>query len=155
MEEINYKNVDAIKAKISEKFGPFGKQFTVTQEIINQFADLTDDHSWIHVDVEKCKQMSPFGGPIAHGFLTLVLLPRLTAPEPEFKIVGFNTIVNYGSDKLRFPGPVPAGSKIHMCTRIANVEAKPKGTAVTMETAVHVVGQDRPAVIYQMIMLYM
>ncbi len=155
MQEIDFKDIDAIQAKVSDEFGPFGKEFEVTQEVINQFADLTGDHNWIHVDVEKCKELSPFGGPIAHGFLTLVLLPQLPTPEPDFRIVGFGNIVNYGSDKLRFPGPVPAGSKIHMRSRLAGVEAKPKGTMLTMESVVHVVGQERPAVVYQMIILYM
>ena len=153
MEEVDLKDIDGLKARISDEYGPFGKQFEVSQETINQFADLTGDHQWIHVDVEKCKEMSPFGGPIAHGFLTLVLMPQLGV-DPEFIITGAANVVNYGSNKLRFTGPVPAGSKIHMRQRLSNVEAKPKGTLVTMEMAIHVVGEERPACVYEMIILY-
>jgi len=154
MQEINFKNIDELASKVSEDFGPWGAEVEVTQELVNEFADLTGDHQWIHVDVEKCKQMSPFGGPIAHGFLVLALMPKLALPETDYEIVGYRNIVNYGSDKLRFTGIVPVGSKLRMRGRLAAVEARPKGTAITMEMAIHVVGQDRPSVVYQMIMLY-
>lgn len=154
MQEINFKDINALESKVSEDFGAWGAEIEVTQQLINDFADLTGDHQWIHVDVEKCAEMSPFGGPIAHGFLVLVLMPKLTLPKGDYEIVGYRNIVNYGSDKLRFTGAVPAGSELRMRGRIAAVEARPKGTAVTMEMAIHVVGQDRPSVVYQMIMLY-
>src|SRR5512144_1226846 len=84
----------------------------VTQEQIDRFADATGDHQWIHVDVERAKKESPFKGPIAHGFLTLSLLPAMKR-EPEWKLTGFGNATNYGANKLRFVSPVPAGSKIH------------------------------------------
>ena len=77
METIRFDDIDALNALASEEFGEFGDAVEVTQEMINGFADLTGDHQWIHVDVERCKRESPFGGPIAHGFLTLSLVPRL------------------------------------------------------------------------------
>ncbi len=155
MKQYKFDDIDALQEIVSEEWGGWSNEFEVTQEVINQFADLTGDHTFLHVDIEAAAK-GPFGTTIAHGFLTLVLMPQLKAPA-TYEITGFNTIVNYGSNKLRFTGMVPSGSKIHMRTRITNVEksAKGTGTQVTMEAAIHVVGQERPAVIYQMIMLYM
>jgi acyl dehydratase len=121
--------------------------------MINKFAELTGDHQWIHVDVERCRKESPFKTTIAHGFLTLSLLPTLRAGS-NFRIVGFGNATNYGADKLRFVSPVPAGSKVHARSRLVAAEAKPKGTQVTQELAVHVVGSDRPALLYTMLVLY-
>jgi hypothetical protein len=156
MEEIRFDDVAKLQTKVTEEWGDFGGTFTVSQEIINQFADLTGDHNWIHVDVEKSKELSPFGGPIAHGFLTLSLMPQLGGgnTKQDYQVTGFHNVVNYGSDKLRFTGPVPSGSEIHMRSRLVGVEAKPKGTQVTSELAIHVVGNERPAIVYQMIILY-
>jgi acyl dehydratase len=125
----------------------------VTQDMIQRFAELTGDHQWIHVDVERCKRESPFGGPIAHGFLTLSLLPKLRA-RTDYAIVGHGNAVNYGADKLRFLAPVPAGAKLHARSRLTSVEAKPKGTMIKQEIEVGIVGQQVPAIIYEMIVLY-
>ncbi len=157
MEKIRFDDIDAIRAKISQEFGPFGGSLEVSQEMINQFAELTGDKQWIHIDVARCKQESPFGTPIAHGFLTLSLLPKIGASsevEPEWTLVGQGNVVNYGSDKVRFLSPVPAGSKLHSRSRLAAVEAIPKGTRILNEIVVHVVGSDRPALLYHMILLY-
>ena len=155
MQEIRFDDIDALRAKVSETFGAWGNEVEVTQDMINKFADLTGDHQWIHVDVERCKRESPFGGPVAHGFLTLSLLPRMTAKGTDgYAIVGQGNVVNYGSDKLRLISPVPAGAKIHSRSRLAAVEAAPKGTRVVRETAIHVVGQEKPALLYAMILLY-
>jgi acyl dehydratase len=153
MEQIRFDDIEKLKTKISDQFGPWGPEMQVTQAMINQFAELTGDHQWIHVDVERCKKESPFGGPIAHGFLTLSLLPTLRAGS-DYQIVGFGNATNYGADKLRFTGPVPAGSKLHARSRLVAVDPKPKGTQVTTEIAVHVVGNDRPCLIYLMLVLY-
>jgi acyl dehydratase len=157
MEKIPFDDIEALRAKVNDEYGPFGGELEVTQQMIDDFADLTGDHQWIHVDVERCAKESPFGGPIAHGFLTLSLLPALSARsdrEAEYAIVGAGNLVNYGSDKLRFLSPVPAGAKIASRSRLAGVEAVPKGTRVEREVAVHVVGSDRPALLYSMITLY-
>src|SRR3954470_6095507 len=82
----------------------------ITQEQVNQFADATGDHQWIHVDPERAARESPFGGPVAHGYLTLSLLPSLMPQIVE--ITGFRMGVNYGTDKVRFPAPVPVGSRV-------------------------------------------
>jgi acyl dehydratase len=154
MEEIRFDDIEALTGRISEEFGHWGREVEITQEMIDRFADVTGDHQWIHVDVERAKRDSPFGGPIAHGFLTLSLLPGHLRPAATFAIVGFGNATNYGADKLRFVSPVPAGSKAHARSRLLAVEAKPKGTQVKTEVAVHVVGQERPALLYAMITLY-
>ena len=153
MQEIRFDDIAALNAKASDEFGPWGESIEVTQEMIDKFADLTGDHQWIHVDVERAKKESPFGGTIAHGFLTLSLLPRLRSGA-DYKIVGYGNATNYGADKLRFISPVPAGSKVHAHGRLVAAEAKSKGTQITQEIAVHVVGSERPALLYTMLILY-
>ncbi len=154
MEEIRFDDVEAQQKYVSDEFGEFGDAIEVTQEMVNQFADVTGDHQWIHIDVERCKKESPFGGPIVHGFFTLSLMPKLAASLPaKYKTVGVKNGVNYGSDKLRFLSPVPVGSKVHARSRLVSVEAGKKGVRVEQEAAIHVVGNERPAVLYNMITL--
>ena len=121
----------------------------ITQERINTFADATGDHQWIHVDVEKAKD-GPFGAPIAHGYLTASLanlfLPQLLTVE--------NTSmgVNYGCDKIRFPSPVPVGSKIRGTGRITSVdETKDGGFQAKVTITIQIEGNDRPACIIETI----
>ena len=153
MEEIRFDDIDGLRRKITDAFGAWGPEVQVSQEMIDRFADLTGDHQWIHVDVERAKRESPFKGTIAHGFLVLSLLPVLRAGA-DYRIVGFGNATNYGADKLRFASPVPAGTAVHARSRLVAVEPKPKGTQVTQEIAVHVVGNDRPAILYTMLVLY-
>jgi acyl dehydratase len=153
MQEIRFDDVEGLRSKVSEQWGPWGPELEVTQEMIDKFADLTGDHQWIHVDVERAKRESPFKGTIAHGFLTLSLLPVLRTGA-DFKVTGYGNATNYGADKLRFVSPVRAGAKIHARSRLIGVEGKPKGTQVTNEIAVHVVGDERPALLYTMLVLY-
>jgi len=153
MQEIRFDDIDALRARVSDEFGPFGGPIEVTQDMINRFADLTGDRQWIHIDVERAKRESPFRQTIAHGFLTLSLLPALRTPL-DYRIVGYGNATNYGADKLRFISPVPAGSAVHARSRLVDIQAKPKGTQVTTEIAVHVVGQERPALLYTMLVLY-
>ncbi len=153
MENIRFDDIDKLRTKISDTFGGFGPEIQVTQEMINKFADLTGDHQWIHVDVERAQRESPFRQTIAHGFLTLSLLVALRA-SADFQLVGYGNVTNYGADKLRFVSPVPAGARVHARSRLMAVEAKPKGTQLTQEINVHVVGNDKPALIYVMLTLY-
>jgi acyl dehydratase len=155
MEKIAFDDIAGLQKHISEEYGPWGNSYEITQEKINAFAELTGDRQWIHIDVERCKKESPFGGPIVHGFLTLSLLPFLSGGgEAPLAIVGAGNVVNYGADGLRFIVPVPAGSTVHAHSRMKAVDAAKKGTRVLQETAVHVVGQEKPAIIYDMITLY-
>lgn len=155
MKQYNYQDVAALQALVSEQFGPWSAPLDVTQKLVNDFAELTGDNYWIHTDPEKCKTQSPFGTTIAHGFLTLVLLPKLRV-QPDWEVTGYNNIVNYGSNKLRFSGAVPVGSKIHARGRVKSVEKTPKGQVImTQEMQINVVGQDCPAVVYELMMMYM
>ncbi|HKJ23326.1 MAG TPA: MaoC family dehydratase [Myxococcota bacterium] len=153
MDEIRFDDIAALEAAVSDEFGEFGPPTEVTQEMIHGFAELTGDRQWIHVDVERAKRESPFGGPIAHGFLTLSLLPALRTGR-RFAVTGYASAVNYGSDGFRFLAPVPAGSSVQARSRLAAVVAKPKGTLVTTETAVHVVGNKVPSLLYKGLVLY-
>jgi acyl dehydratase len=153
METIRFDEVDRLRSKISAEFGPWSKPIAVTQEKINQFADVTGDHQWIHIDIERAKRDSPFRGPVAHGFLTLSLLPAFEI-DSGWNVTGYRNVVNYGANKLRFISPVPAGAEVHARQRVVAVDARPQGTQITQETQVQVVGQDKPAIIYEGIFLY-
>lgn len=151
---ISCKDIDAMRALVSEDFSGWSNQIEVTQALINQFAELSGDDYWIHTDPVKARAESPFGTTIAHGALVQVLVSKLKLPM-DFEITDFRNIVNYGSDRLRFATPVPAGCRIHARYRIKSVEAVKSGVQVTMEINVHGVGQDRPSVINDLVMLYM
>jgi acyl dehydratase len=153
VEEIRFDDVQKLQSKVSDAFGDWSEPITVTQDMINRFAELTGDHQWIHVDVERANRDSPFKTTIAHGFLTLSLLPAMRS-KAEWKIVGYGNATNYGANKLRFVRPVPAGAQVHAHGRLVGAEAKPKGTQVTQEINVHVVGDDTPALVYEMVVLY-
>lgn len=154
MIEIPYTDVAEIKAACGGEFGPFGPQITVTQEKIDAFAELTGDRQWIHTDVERAKKESPFGGTVAHGFLVLALVPVLIVGS-DVTITGSHGALNYGADKLRFVSPVPAGSAVHAKGRLLDAQPKGAGALVKMEVIVYVVGSDKPAMIYEMLILYM
>jgi hypothetical protein len=154
MTTIRFDDIDALNAAASQEFGEWGPELTVTQEMINQFAELTGDRQWIHVDVERARRESTFGGPVAHGFLTLSLIPHLMAGD-TVKITGQTNAANYGADKLRFVGPVPAGSRVHSRNRVVEAVARPKGTLLTTDIEIAVVGAERPALLYSMQTLYM
>jgi acyl dehydratase len=113
----------------------------VTQQDIDTFADVTGDHQWIHVDVERAKD-TPFGGTIAHGYYTLSLAPRFS--EQIFKLEGFAFGVNYGLNKVRFPAPLPVGSKVRMRMKLAKVEDVPGGAQITTELTFERDGGDKP-----------
>ncbi|WP_372574715.1 MaoC family dehydratase [Ruegeria jejuensis] len=123
----------------------------ITQEMINSFADVTGDHQWIHVDVEKATKFGPFGGPIAHGFLTLSLLAAATESSG---VVPSNAkaVLNYGSGKVRFLAPVPAGSSVQSRFKLVGVEDKGDGKQLMkMEATLQAVGSDTPAVVAELL----
>jgi acyl dehydratase len=155
MKQYRFDDIEAMQELVSDELGDWSSEVQVTQELINQFAQLTGDNYWIHTDPEKAKSQSPFGTTIAHGFLTLVLLPKMRG-TPSYEVTGYNNVLNYGSDKLRFTGPVPVGSSLHSRSRVKEVTATPKGTRMVMEQHIHAVGQDdRPVLVYEMILFYM
>jgi acyl dehydratase len=130
--------VDQIKSRIGQNIGT-SKWFEVGQQRIDDFADATEDHQFIHVDVERAKKETPFGGTIAHGFLTLSLL----AP------MGYDALgINYGLDKVRFLSPVRAGSRVRGHYKLVDVtQRSPKELLFKYEVTVEIEGQDRPALI--------
>lgn len=116
----------------------------VTQAQIDAFAMATGDHQWIHTDVERARAESPFGGPIAHGYLTIALGPALLPRLMMVEKVG--RIVNYGIDKMRLPSPVPAGGRVRLSASIKNVRNLPSGGArVSFALSFEVEGQTKPA----------
>ena len=122
----------------------------VTQERVNQFADATGDHQWIHVDVERAKAESPFGGPIAHGYLTLSMLP--TMMPAVVQVTGFKLGVNYGCNRIRFMSPVPVGSQLRAGVKIVSVEDIAGGVQTTFEVTYEVEGSAKPACVAEIIL---
>jgi acyl dehydratase len=130
---------------VGETLGP-SEWLTVTQEMIDKFADATGDHQWIHVDVERAKKELPGGKTIAHGYLTLSLLPRL-APT-LMKVEKRRRGVNYGSNRVRFTAPVPAGARIRLKQRLVKVEpVEDNGFRITSEMTMEVEANSRPAMV--------
>lgn len=154
MKQYQFDDIEAMQELISDEFGQWSEEVTINQELIDMFAELSGDDYWLHTNPEKCAKYSPFKSTIAHGFLTLVLLSKMRN-EPTHEVVGFKNMMNAGSNKLRFTGVVPVGSTIHCRSRIKSITGSPKGTTVTMEQNVHVVGEERPALVYEMMFIYM
>lgn len=144
----------ALQALVSDTFSPWSNQIVVDQGLIDAFALLSGDDYWIHTDPERARKQSPFGGTIAHGALVQILQSRMQL-NLEYEITGFSNMVNYGSDRLRFPAPVPAGSIIHSRARVKRVERVKSGTQLTLELNTHVLGSERPSVINELVILYM
>jgi acyl dehydratase len=130
---------------IGKDLGP-SDWITVDQPMIDKFAEATGDHQWIHVDVERAKREMPGGKTIAHGYLTLSLVPRLASTL--VKVSQVSRGVNYGSNKVRFTSTVPAGSRIRLTQKILKVEpVEGNGVRVTSEVKMEVEGQERPALV--------
>ena len=123
--------------------------YTVTQEQIDKFADATGDHQWIHVDVERAKREMPGGKTIAHGYLTLSLVPRLG--QTLYRVKHRSRGLNYGSNRVRFTGQVPAGSRIRLRQKIKSVEPVDGGVRITSENTIEVEGAARPALVAETI----
>jgi acyl dehydratase len=124
----------------------------IIQERVNTFADATGDHQWIHVDVERAKE-GPFGGPIAHGYLTVSLVIPMFVELLDIRDVGMG--VNYGLDKLRFPSPVKVGTRIRLLARVDEVEDVPgNGIQATFDFTVEVEGSEKPACIARALYRY-
>jgi len=122
---------------------------TITQEQVNLFADATGDHQWIHVDVERAKA-GPFGGPIAHGFLTLSLLPKLI--ESAIEIRESRMGVNYGLNKVRFTAPVPVGSRVRARAKLLSADGiDNNGYQLTWQVTIELEGSEKPACVAESI----
>lgn len=152
--KVSCKDLPAMRSLVSQEWSGWSNDYLVSQQVIDQFAALSGDDYWIHTDPVRAKAESPFGTTIAHGMLVQALASRLRMPL-DLEVVDFNNMVNYGSDRLRFATPVPSGCRIHGRCRIKAVEPVKAGVQMTMEIAIHVVGQDRPSVLNDQVILYM
>jgi acyl dehydratase len=132
--------LDEVKAHVGKELG-VSDWHLVTQEAINEFAEVTGDDQWIHVDVERAKE-TPFGGTIAHGYYTLSLAPKFS--YAMFTMEGFAFGVNYGLNRVRFPAPMPVGDKVRMRATLAAVEEIAGGAQLTTELTFEREGGDKP-----------
>ena len=141
---------EAVQAELQQQVGQetlVGDWFTIDQERINTFADATNDHQWIHVDPERARKESPFGDTVAHGFLTLSLLPGLTRAVTDGgpRYPGVKLAVNYGLDKVRFPAPVRVNARVRARQKLLEVSEVTGGLQLRNEVTVEIDGEDKPA----------
>jgi acyl dehydratase len=143
---------EEVKANVGAHLG-HSDWVEVTQDQVNRFADATGDHQWIHIDVERAKKESPFGGPIAHGYLTLSLAPALLSQIVH--VTGFAMGVNYGANKIRFPSPVPVGARVRAgSTLLAAEDVGGGGLQVTHQVTFEVDGADKPSCVAEVVYRY-
>jgi acyl dehydratase len=144
--------IEELKTLVGEEIG-VSDWFEVTQSRINAFADATEDHQWIHLDTERAKTDSPFGSTIAHGFLSLSLLPYLAAQA--YSVQGdFKMGINYGLNRLRFVSPVPSGSRVRARFTLQSVEDVPGGSQLTVVATVEIEGGQKPALVAEWLVRY-
>ncbi len=147
---MKFSNVTQLKEAVGSHLG-FSEWWEITQERVDQFADATDDHQFIHVDPERAAQ-TPFGGPIAHGFLTLSMgIPLL---QQIIQIEGVRMGVNYGVNKVRFPAPVPVGSKLRAGASIVSVDDVPGGVQLVLDVTFEIEGGEKPVCAAQTVSRY-
>ena len=137
-----YESVDALKTAVGQHMG-YSDWREITQEHINMFAEATGDYQWIHVDPEKAAA-GPFGTTIAHGYMTLALIPVLAGGLTPL-VAGIKMEINYGTNKVRFPAPVPVGSRLRAGVAVKAIEEVPGGIQVVSEVTIEREGGDKPA----------
>ena len=140
-------SIAQIEAAVGEQLGSTD-WVEVTQDAVDLFADVTGDHQWIHVDVERAKD-TPFGGTIAHGYYTLSLAPMFM--EQVMSLEGFAFAVNYGLNKVRFPAPLPVGAKVRMHAKLTGLDEIPGGAQMTVTVSFEVEGGDKPVCVAETI----
>ncbi|QUR65881.1 MaoC family dehydratase [Mycobacterium spongiae] len=146
-----FESVADLAAAVGETIG-HSDWVTITQQDVNLFADATGDHQWIHVDPERAAA-GPFGKTIAHGFMTLALLPRLQ--QQIYRVNGIKLAINYGLNKVRFPAPVPVGSRVRATSTVAAVEDLGDGAVqATMATTVEIDGSAKPACVAESVVRF-
>jgi acyl dehydratase len=145
-----FNGVDELVAAAGSQLGPTD-WLSVEQERINQFADATGDHQWIHVDPERAAD-GPFGGTIAHGLLTLSLLPHFM--HDLYRVDNVAMAINYGFNKVRFITPVPVGAKLRARSEITEVQTLDSAVQATLVTTIEVEGAQKPAAVIESIVRY-
>jgi acyl dehydratase len=148
---ITVDGVEGIKTLVGKDLGK-SDWIEITQEKVDLFAEATGDHQWIHVDIERAKAESPFGGPIAHGYLTLALIVPLF--WQVFEVTDANLVVNYGLNKVRFPAPVPVGSKVRLTATMKDVEEVKGGLQLTLAVVIEREGGEKPVCIAEPVYRY-
>ncbi|HET6936978.1 MAG TPA: MaoC family dehydratase [Nocardioides sp.] len=138
-----------LEAAVGEEIGTTD-WFEITQERVNAFADATEDHQWIHVDVERAKR-GPFGGTIAHGYLTLSLIPMFNTQLLRIETAGAR--LNYGLNKVRFPNPVKVGARIRCTATLASLTDIPAGKQMVTSYVIEIEGEAKPACVAEMVVL--
>ncbi|SMX83651.1 Acyl dehydratase [Brevibacterium sp. 239c] len=141
--------IDEITSLVGTELGS-SEWTTIDQEAINTFADVTDDHQWIHIDEQRAAD-GPYGSTIVHGFFTLSLIPKFSSEI--FTIEGVSIRVNYGLNKVRFAQPVPVGSRLRGTVSVNEVIPGDKGTQVILKHVIEIEGEDRPACIAEVVTL--
>lgn len=152
MAQTTFDGIDAVKAAVGTHLG-YSEWVSVTQEMVNTFAEATGDHQWIHVDVARANAESPFGGPIAHGYLTLSLT-NLFLPE-VVEVQNISAGLNRGTGKVRFPAPVPVGSRLRAGVELVAVDDVPGGVDTTMVITVEREGADKPVCVVESLSRYL
>ncbi|MDQ3789623.1 MAG: MaoC family dehydratase [Actinomycetota bacterium] len=147
---ITVDGVEGVKSLVGKEVGPTD-WVEVTQEMVNLFADATGDHQWIHVDTEKAAA-GPFGATIAHGYLTLSLIPFLG--KEIFRVDGITMGINYGLGKVRFPAVVPVGSRIRAGAELIDLTDRAQGKQATLRWTVEIDGGEKPACVAETIVVY-
>lgn len=146
----HFSGIDELKSNVGEHIG-YSEWHQITQEQVNTFAEATGDHQWIHVDVERATA-GPFGGPIAHGYLTLSMGPMFS---PQILTVGDISMgVNYGLNKVRFMSPVPVGANLRMGAKLVSVDDIAGGAQVTMEFVFETEGAAKPSCVAECVFRY-
>ena len=140
--------VEGLKQSVGSHLG-YSEWHEISQQQVDLFADATGDHQWIHVDVERAKNMMPGGKTIAHGYLTLSLIPWLTGGM--LRIDGVTRGINYGSNKVRFTNMVPVGSRVRGRQKVLSVAPRGPGMEIISEMTIEIEGQDRPACVAETI----
>ena len=144
-----FSTFEEIQSAVGEEIGT-SEWVEVDQARVDQFADATGDHQWIHVDVEKAKE-GPFGGTIAHGYLTLSLIPWLSAQVIDLQTSGAK--LNYGVNKVRFPNPVRVGSRVRLVATVGSITEVSAGRQLTLKYVVEIEDQDKPACVAETVVL--
>lgn len=144
-----FNGIDELSAAVGEHLG-YSDWHQISQQQIDTFADATGDHQWIHVDPERAAA-GPFGTTIAHGYLTLSLLPMLC--WQIYQVEGVSMGINYGCNKVRFPSVVPVGSRVRAGVELAGVTPGPKGVQVIAVVTIELEGSDRPACVAESVSL--
>ncbi len=145
-----FADIDELRGAVGQVLGE-SEWVTVTQAMIDKFADATGDHQWIHVDVERARK-SPFGNTIAHGFLTLSLLPQML--YSIYSVGKIAASLNYGCNRVRFTAPVPSGSRVKGRIKLLNVETIERGVRVTNEATMALEGSERPACVAELMAVF-